>query len=88
MRFVYVFVMIFLAVFGFAVLLKILFDALLDSSARRFDVSVTYSEDIEEFLDYARKSGHIGKVTVISDNASDLSAIKKKYDNVVCEKKR
>lgn len=83
MRFLYIFVMMFLSIFGLAVLLKILFSALLDSSSRKFEVYVKDSGDIEEFLENARKSAFIGRVIVITDKSGDeLRALSEKYADV------
>lgn len=83
MRFLYVFALMFLSIFGLAVLLKILFNALLDSSTRKFRVFVRDEEGIEEFLDNARKAAFIGRVIVITDKKGDeLRALCEKYADV------
>lgn len=83
MRFLYVFTMMFLCIFGLVVLLKVLFGALLDGSSRKFEVFVKDQEDIEEFLDKARKSAFIGKVIVITDKSGgELSLLAEKYADV------
>lgn len=83
MRFLYVFALMFLSIFGLAVLLKILFSALLDSSSRKFRVYVRDEEGIEEFLDNARKAAFIGKIVVITDKKGDeLRALCEKYADV------
>lgn len=83
MRFLYVFVMMFLSIFGLAVLLKILFNALLDSGSRKFEVYVKDTGDIEEFIENARKSAFIGRVIVITDkNGEELRSLCEKYADV------
>lgn len=83
MQFLYVFTMMFLSIFGLAVLLKVLFGALLDGSRRKFEVYVRDQEDIEEFLESARKSAFIGKIIVITDKSGgELRRISEKYADV------
>ncbi len=86
MRFLYVFSMMFLSIFGLVVLLKVLFSALLDGSRKRFKVYIRDCEDIEEFLESARKSAFIERVIVISDKNEDcrkISQITEKYGGFV-----
>lgn len=90
LEFLYVFSMIFLSIFGLVVLLKVLFGALLDGSRRKFEVYVRDSEDIEEFLESARKSLFIDKVIVITDKSGEepcrisrISRITEKYAGFV-----
>ncbi len=83
MRFLYIFAMMFLSIFGLIVLLKLLFSALLDGSSRRFEVFVKDQENIEEFLDSARKSAFIGRVIVITDKSGEqLRSLSEKYVDV------
>lgn len=83
MRFLYVFSMMFLSIFGLTVLLKILFGALLDSSSRKFRVYVRDEEGIEEFLENARKAAFIDRVIVITDKSSEeIRALSEKYADV------
>ena len=83
MRFLYVFVLMFLSIFGLAVLLKILFSALLDSSSRKFPIYVRDDEGIEEFLENARKAAFIGRVIVITDKKGDeLRSLSEKFADV------
>lgn len=65
MEFLYVFALMFLSIFGLAMLLKLFFDALLRGSARRFDVYVRNDEGVEEFVRFARKCSHIENVNLI-----------------------
>lgn len=83
MQFLYVFTMMFLSIFGLAVLLKLLVGALLDGSQRRFEVYVRDQEDIEEFLENAKKSAFIGRIIVITDKTGgELRRISEKYADV------
>lgn len=83
MRFLYVFALLFLLIFGLVVLLKILENALLGGSSKRFDVYVRDSEDIEEFLENARKAAFIGKIIVITDKrGSEKELLAEKYADV------
>lgn len=77
MRFLYVFSMMFLSIFGLVVLLKVLFSALLDGSRKRFEVYVRDCEDIEEFLESAKKSAFVEKVIVITDKTEKSEALQK-----------
>lgn len=84
LEFLYVFAMMFLSIFGLVVLLKVLFSALLDSSRRKFEVYIRDREDIEEFLESAKKSAFIEKVIVITDkNSGTLRKISEKYGGFV-----
>lgn len=83
MRFLYVFALMFLSVFGLVVLLKYLFCALLDGNTRRFDVFVRDEENIEEFLQNARKCSFIGRIIVITDKSGEeLASLSEKYADV------
>lgn len=83
MRFLYIFAMMFLSIFGLVVLLKLLFSALLDGSSRRFEVFVKDQDNIEEFLNNARKSAFIGRVIVITDKSGEqLRSLCEKYTDV------
>ena len=80
MRFLYIFAMMFLAIFGLVVLLKVLWNALFDGGTRKFEVFVRDQEDIEEFLDNARRSAFIGRVIVITDKSGEeLRPLAEKY---------
>lgn len=88
MRFLYVFVLMFLVVFGSAVLLKVLFCALFDSSTRKLDIYVRDGEGIEEFLENARRAAFVGRITVITDKKDgELERLSEKYADVgfICE---
>lgn len=88
LEFLYVFAMMFLSIFGLVVLLKVLFSALLDSSRRKFEVYIRDREDIEEFLESAKKSAFIEKVIVITektDKSESLRKITEKYGGFVAK---
>ena len=83
MRFLYVFALMFLSIFGLTVLLKILFSALLDGSSRKFRVYVRDEEGIEEFLNNARKAAFIGRVIVRTNKKGDeLRSLSEKFADV------
>ncbi|MBD5129833.1 MAG: hypothetical protein HDT43_07910 [Ruminococcaceae bacterium] len=73
MQFLYVFGLMFISIFGLAELLRLLGKALLDSSSREFDVYVKNDENIDEFIENAKKSPFIGKIYIIADG-TDISA--------------
>lgn len=88
LEFLYVFAMMFLSIFGLVVLLKVLFSALLDSSRRKFEVYIRDREDIEEFLESAKKSAFIEKVIVITEKTDKSEALRKiteKYGGFVAK---
>lgn len=72
MQFLYVFALMFISIFGLATLVHLFAKALLDGSARAFDVYVRDDENIEEFLDRAERSPYIGKIYIIVDKDSSL----------------
>lgn len=69
MQFLYIFGLMFISIFGLAMLLHLLAKALLDGASREFDVYVRNDENIEEFIENAEKSPFIGKVYIIADEA-------------------
>lgn len=77
MQFLYVFALMFISIFGLAVLLHLLAKALLDGASREFDVYVGDDENIEEFLDKAERSPYIGKVYVISDKDGGVKNLRR-----------
>ncbi|MCI5579692.1 MAG: hypothetical protein MR364_09425 [Oscillospiraceae bacterium] len=83
MRFLYVFSMMFLSIFGLVVLLKVLYNAFFDGCTRKFEVYVKDCENIDEFIENARKSAFIERVTVITEKSgTDLKTLSEKYDDV------
>lgn len=77
MQFLYVFALMFISIFGLAMLLHLLAKALLNGASREFDVYVGDDEDIEEFLDKAEHSPYIGKVYVINDKDGELKKLRR-----------
>lgn len=75
MQFLYVFGLMFISIFGLAALLHLLAKALLDGASREFDVYVKNDENIEEFIENAKKSPYIGKIYIIADG-TELSGSK------------
>lgn len=77
MQFLYVFGLMFISIFGLAVLLHLLAKALLDGATREFDVYVKNDENIEEFIDRAGQAPFIGNVYIIADeNGSPVKLLK------------
>ena len=77
MQFLYVFALMFISIFGLAMLIHLFAKALLDGASREFDVYVGDDEDIEEFLAKAERSSYIGKVYVISDKDGALKKLRR-----------
>jgi hypothetical protein len=86
MEYLYVFLLMFLGIFGLAMLIKLFADALMKSACRRFDVYVKSDEGLEEFVDYARKSEHIGEINLIVSNRAEqektAKILEEKYADV------
>lgn len=82
MRFICVFLLMFFSIFGLAMLIHVLANALICGGTRRFDVTINDSEDIEEFIRQAEKSAFIGSIGVISEDAGRAAALERKYDSV------
>lgn len=84
MRFLYVFVLMFLATFGLAMLIHLFSQALLKSAVRKIDVTIREEEGVEEFVEQARKAAFIGDINVIeTENGGGRAVVlAKKYDNV------
>ncbi len=75
MQFVYVFILMFLSIFGLVMLIRLFFSALFAGSRRRFDVYVRADEDIGEFVEFARRSDRIGNIHLIArEGAEDAAA--------------
>ena len=68
MRFLYVFGLMFLSIFGLVMLVRELVIALKIGGTRQFDVYVKANDNLEEFLRYAEKSPSIGTVKVIAED--------------------
>ena len=85
MEFLYIFALMFLSIFGLAVLMRLFWLALSDGAERQYDVYVKTDENVEEFVDFARKSSHISTVNLILvGNETDESAraLAEKYADV------
>ena len=83
MQFLYVFSLMFLSIFGLAVLIHSLFRALMDGSSRKFEIYIRDNENIEEFLANIEKNPNIGRVCVIVDkNAEGIERLAEKYSDV------
>ena len=83
MQFLYVFGLMFLAIFGAAMLAEIFCKAIFRSSLRSFDIYVKPSEDLAEFIEHARKSDIIGEINIIDGEADEQAVLlAEKYDNV------
>ena len=83
MQLLYVFGLMFLAIFGAAMLAEIFCKAIFRSSLRSFDIYVKPSEDLAEFIEHARKSEIIGEINIIDGEADEQAALlAEKYDNV------
>lgn len=83
MQFLYVFALMFLAIFGLAVLVKLFVKALLDGASRKFEIYVRNDENIEELLINLRRNPNIGRVCIIvNGSCGDLKALEQKYDDI------
>lgn len=87
MEYAYIFSVIFLSMFGLAMLLGVLFKTLLAGSRSMFDITVDIGSDIsgaDEFVRFARKSGCAGVITLIVNEDSEKGAeiIARKYEAV------
>ena len=87
MEYAYIFSVIFLSMFGLAMLLGVLFKTLLAGSRSMFDITVDIGSDIsgaDEFVRFARKSGFAGVITLIVNEDSEKGAeiIARKYEAV------
>lgn len=83
MQFLYVFALMFLSIFGLAVLVRLFTKALLDGSSRKFEIYVKSDENIEELLMNIDNNPNIGRVYIIVNGSSgDLSQLEEKYSDV------
>jgi len=83
MQFIYVFGLMFLAIFGAAMLAELFWKALFRSSLRSVDVYVKPSEDLSEFVEQARKSGFVGEINIVGGEENEQArALAERYDNV------
>lgn len=70
MRWLYMFAVIFLMIFGMASLVHVLVRALLDGGSRKYDIYVKDDEFIDDFIENARKSSFIGRIYIIKKDGS------------------
>ena len=85
MQFLYVFSLMFLSIFGLAVLVKLAAYAVMTRGMRRHDVYVRSGEDIGGFVEHMRRSPLVARVVVLSaGNEYDEEAqrLAEKYGNV------
>lgn len=83
MQFLYVFILMFISIFGSAVLVRLFFSALCDGSARKFEIYVRQDENIEELLANREKNPNIGRICVIVNKDDDsLEGLSEKYADV------
>lgn len=83
MQFLYVFLLMFISIFGLAVLVRLFTGALLDGSSRKFEIYVRQDENIEELLANREKNPNIGRVCVIVNKYDDsLKGLSEKYADV------
>ena len=81
MQFLYVFLLMFLSIFGLSMLIKVAAEAFLAGCVREHDIYVKSGEGIGEFVIYARSSPHIGRVIILAagnewdDEAQRLSEL-------------
>lgn len=83
MEFLYVFALMFLSIFGLAVLVRLFTKALIDGSSRKFEIYVHSDENIEELLKNLDNNPNIGQVYVIvNEYRGDISELEDKFENV------
>ena len=83
MQFVYVFSLMFISIFGLAVLLHLIWSALVDGATRKFEIYVRNDENIEELLENIGKNPNIGRVCIITDRVDDdILRLSEKYEDV------
>lgn len=83
MEFLGAFAVIFLLVFGMAMLAYLFWNALKSGYAGKFDIYVKFDENIEDFIIHARHDAYIGEIRIITDGDSELAeSLSEKYENV------
>ena len=83
MQFLYVFALMFLSIFGLAVLVRLFTKALIDGSSRKFEIYVRNDDNIEELLKNLDNNPNIGQVYVIvNEFRGDVSELEDKFENV------
>ena len=66
MQFLYVFLLMFLSIFGLSMLIKVAAEAFLAGCVREHDIYVRSGEGIGEFVTFARSCPRIGRVIIIA----------------------
>ena len=90
MEFLYIFLLMFLSIFGLSMLIKLAAGAILSGCTREHDIYVRSGEGIAEFVEFARKNPHIGRVTILAagnDWDKVAEGLSRRYGNVCFEKK-
>lgn len=85
MQFLYVFSLMFLSIFGLAVLVKLAEYAVMTRGMRRHDVYVRSGEDISGFVEHVRRSPGVNRVVILSsgdENDEEARRLAQKYSNV------
>ena len=83
MEFLYVFALMFLSIFGLAVLVRLFTKALIDGSSRKFEIYVRSDDNIEELLKNLDNNPNIGQVYVIvNEYRGNISELEDKFENV------
>lgn len=85
MEFLYVFAIMFLMIFGLAVLVKLIAWAVLTRGAVKHDVFVRSGEDIDGFVESARRNPHVRRVVILAAGNEwdeDARRLAGKYGNV------
>ena len=85
MQFLYVFSLMFLSIFGLAVLVKLAAYAVMTRGMRRHDVYVRSGEDIGGFVEHMRRDPRVARVVVLSagnDSDKEAQLLAEKYGNV------
>ena len=86
MQFLYVFILMFLSIFGLSMLIKVAAEAFLAGCVREHDIYVRSGEGIGEFVAFARSCPHIGRVIILAaGNEWDKEAqrLSERYGGVV-----
>ncbi len=83
MEFLKAFAVIFLLIFGTAMLAYLFWNALKKGYAGKFDIYVKPDENIEDFIIHIRHDAYIGEIRIISDGKSGIAeSLAEKYENV------
>ena len=85
MDFLYVFSLMFLLIFGLAVLVKLIALAVLSGGAKKHDVYVRSGEDIGAFVESMRANPHVRRVVILSAGSEwdkEAEQLAERYGNV------